>query len=90
MLRLVLAALFACVSPLALAQGESAKTPADATAERPIAGKVVLIEGDVRVYDRNQALRRPKLDDSLGAPRGGGERPKRAREKARGAPQEGF
>jgi len=64
-LRLVLAALFACVSPLALAQGDSAKTSADATAERPIAGKVVLIEGDVRVYDRNQALRRPKLDDSL-------------------------
>jgi len=64
-LRLVLAALFACLSPLALAQGEGAKTPADATAERPIAGKVVLIEGDVRVYDRNQGLRRPKLDDSL-------------------------
>jgi len=63
-LRLLLAAVFACVSPFALAQGESAKTPADATAERPIAGKVVLVEGDVRVYDRNQGLRRPKLDDS--------------------------
>src|SRR6266852_4652203 len=64
-LRLLLAAVFACLSPLALAQGESAKTPADATAERPTAGKVVLVEGDVRVYDRNQGLRRPKLDDSL-------------------------
>ena len=63
MLRLVLAAVCACVSPLALAQGEGAKT--DAAAERSIAGKVVLVEGDVRVYDRNQALRRPKLDDSL-------------------------
>ena len=65
MLRLVLAAVLACVAPLAPAQGESAKTPADASAERPIAGKVVLVEGDVRVYDRNQGLRRPKLDDSL-------------------------
>src|SRR5438105_8159640 len=64
-LRLLLAAVFACVSPLALAQGESAKTSSDPTAERPIAGKVVLVEGDVRVYDRNQGLRRPKLDDSL-------------------------
>ncbi|TMH38617.1 MAG: hypothetical protein E6H56_14910 [Betaproteobacteria bacterium] len=64
-LRLVLAAVLACVAPLAPAQGESAKTPADASAERPIAGKVVLVEGDVRVYDRNQGLRRPKLDDSL-------------------------
>src|SRR5437899_2232415 len=63
--RLVLAAVLACVAPLAPAQGESAKTPADASAERPIAGKVVLVEGDVRVYDRNQGLRRPKLDDSL-------------------------
>ena len=63
MLRLVLAAVFACVSPLALAQGESAKT--DAPAGRTIAGKVVLVEGDVRVYDRNEGLRRPKLDDSL-------------------------
>ncbi len=62
-LRLVLAAVFACVSQLALAQGESAKT--DAPAGRTIAGKVVLVEGDVRVYDRNQGLRRPKLDDSL-------------------------
>ena len=65
MLRLVLAAVLACVAPLAPAQGESAKTPADASAERPIAGKVVLVEGDVRVYDRNRGLRRPKLDDSL-------------------------
>jgi len=64
-LRLVLAAVLACVAPLAPAQGESAKTPADASAERPIAGKVVLVEGDVRVYDRNRGLRRPKLDDSL-------------------------
>ena len=61
--RLALAAVLACVSPLALAQGESAKT--DAPAGRTIAGKVVLVEGDVRVYDRNQGLRRPKLDDSL-------------------------
>lgn len=65
MLRLVLAAVFACMSPFALAQGESANKSADAPAERPIAGKVVLVEGDVRLYDRNQALRRPKLDDSL-------------------------
>src|SRR6266702_4815295 len=43
-LRLVLAAVFACVSQLALAQGESAKT--DAAAGRTIAGKVVLVEGD--------------------------------------------
>jgi hypothetical protein len=64
-LRLVLVAICACLSPLALAQGESAKTSADASAERPIAGKVVLVEGDVRVYGRNQELRRPKLDDSL-------------------------
>ena len=63
MLRVVLAAVFACVSPLSLAQSESAKT--DAPAERTIAGKVVLVEGDVRVYDRNQAPRRPKLDDPL-------------------------
>jgi len=62
-LRLVLAVVFACLSPLALAQGESAKT--DAPTERPVAGKVVLVEGDVRVYDRNQGLRRPKLDDPL-------------------------
>jgi hypothetical protein len=62
-LRLVLAAVCACLSPLALAQAERAKT--DAQAERAIAGKVVLVEGDVRVYDRNQALRRPKLDDPL-------------------------
>ncbi len=65
MLRLVLAAVFACVTPPALAQGESAKASADAPAERTIAGRVVLVEGDVRVYDRNQGLRRPKLDDSL-------------------------
>jgi hypothetical protein len=64
-LRLVLAAVCACLSPIALAQGESARTSADAPAERPIAGKVVLVEGDVRVYDPTQALRRPKLDDSL-------------------------
>src|SRR2546429_2857687 len=63
--RLALAAVLACVSPLALAQGEGAKASANAPAERPIAGKVVLVEGDVRVYDRNQGLRRPKLDDSL-------------------------
>jgi hypothetical protein len=63
--RLFLAAVLACVSPLALAQGESAKASADASAERPIAGKVVLVEGDVRVYDRNQELRRPKLDDAV-------------------------
>jgi hypothetical protein len=64
-LRLVLATVFASLSPLALAQLESAKTPADASAVRPVAGKVVLVEGDVRVYDQNQALRRPKLDDAL-------------------------
>jgi hypothetical protein len=64
-LRLIPAIVIACISPLALGQGTAADTTAEASAERPVAGKVSLVEGDVRFYDKNQQLRRPNLGDAI-------------------------
>jgi hypothetical protein len=64
-MRCLLALVFACAVPLAVAQGASDSAPASAAdATLPVlAGKVELVEGDVRFYDKNQQLRVPKLGD---------------------------
>ena len=63
MLRLILATAIACLTPPVLAQ--SPGTAGEASAERPAAGTVALVEGDVRFYDKNQQLRRPNLGDAV-------------------------
>jgi len=62
MWRFVLAATIACVAPYAHAQSSDAPAP---PGERSIAGKVVVIEGDVRIYDDARNERRPKLGDAV-------------------------
>jgi len=62
-LRLILATAIACLTPPVLAQ--SPGTAGEASAERPAAGTVSLVEGDVRFYDKNQQLRRPNLGDAV-------------------------
>lgn len=63
MFRLVLATMIACLAPLALAQGPAAG--AASSADRVAAGKVVVVEGDVRIYDDVRRERRPKLGDAV-------------------------
>lgn len=63
MLRFVLVTMIACLAPLAQAQ-ESGAAPA-APAERAVAGKVVVVEGDVRIYDDAHNERRPRLGDAV-------------------------
>jgi FecR-like protein len=56
MARLLLFAALGWLLP-AFGQGE--------TAQSTLAGKVELVEGDVRFFDRNRQLRRPALDDTV-------------------------
>src|SRR5258708_29414474 len=56
--RLLLFAVYAFLSP-ALAQ------TADAQATLVLAGKVELVEGDVRFFDRDMTMRRPFTEDSI-------------------------
>src|SRR5258708_13873854 len=56
--RLLLFAVYAFLSP-ALAQ------TADAQATLVLAGKVELVEGDVRFFDRAMTMRRPVTEDSI-------------------------
>jgi hypothetical protein len=53
------------LAPPALAQSTAVNTAGEAPAERPAAGTVSLVEGDVRFYDKNQQLRRPNLGDAV-------------------------
>jgi hypothetical protein len=61
--RFILAAIFVCWTPFALAQGAAANAAAGASAS--VAGRVALVEGDVRFYDKSQQSRRPKLRDAV-------------------------
>ena len=65
MLSRLLAIVLAAFVPLAFAQGtgNAPANPSSDTALRVVAGKVELIEGDVRFYDANRQLRVPKLGD---------------------------
>jgi hypothetical protein len=59
LVRLLLAIVLLCIAPPSFAQGTPA---ADASGA---AGKVELAEGDVRFFDRNQRLRRPRVGDAI-------------------------
>jgi hypothetical protein len=61
-LRLPVAVVLAFLAQLACAQGV---TPAAPAVDRPAAGTVSLVEGDVRFLDASQQVRRPNLGDPV-------------------------
>jgi hypothetical protein len=61
-LRLPVAVILAFLAQLACAQGVTAAAPA---VDRPAAGTVSLVEGDVRFLDASQQVRRPNLGDAV-------------------------
>ncbi len=66
MLRYVVVAAFICTAPLALAQGTADSAALAEAASKPVlAGKVDLVEGDVRFFDKNRRRRLPRLGDPL-------------------------
>lgn len=68
MFRLLFVTALACFTPLASAQGTAATPSAPTTetsAEAVLAGKTALVEGDVRIFDKEKQLRRPKVGDPL-------------------------
>jgi hypothetical protein len=65
MLRCVLALTLSCVAVFTFAQGKSAPEAADPVPEPVVAGTVNLVEGDVRFFDRNKRIRRPRPGDRL-------------------------
>jgi len=65
-LRYIVVAAFSCMAPLALAQGTADSAALAEAASTPVlAGKVDLVEGDVRFFDKNRRPRQPKLGDPL-------------------------
>lgn len=65
MLRYVLAFALCCNVPFALAQDRSVAESADPAPQPVVAGTVNLVEGDVRFFDRNKRIRRPRPGDRL-------------------------
>ena len=66
MLRYVVVAALICMAPLALAQGTADSAALAEAASKPVlAGKVDLVEGDVRFFDKNRRPRPPRLGDPL-------------------------
>ena len=66
MLGRVLAAFFILVSPLAFSQGAVTGTAPPVAAAEPVkAGKVDLVEGDVRFFNSGQRMRRPRVGDPI-------------------------
>jgi hypothetical protein len=63
--RCFLAFILAFAAPLALAQGASTANSADDAAGPVLAGKVTLVEGDVRVSDARGQTRIPKSGDPV-------------------------
>ena len=65
--RLLLATILVFFTPLAFPQGAhpAATTPSAETAAGPAAGKVDLVEGDVRFFDKAKIMRRPKSGEVL-------------------------
>src|SRR5260370_37605343 len=54
---------FICTAPLALAQGTADSAALAEAASKPVlAGKVDLVEGDVRFFDNNRRRRLPRLE----------------------------
>src|SRR2546428_12422559 len=54
------------MAPLALAQGTADSAALAEAASKPVlAGKVDLVEGDVRFFDKNRRRRLPRLGDPL-------------------------
>jgi hypothetical protein len=64
-LRCFLAFILVFSAPLSHAQSASPAKPADGTAGPVLAGKVALLEGNVRVSDVQGQVRIPKLGDSI-------------------------
>src|SRR6266568_2429352 len=59
-------AAFICTAPLAFAQGPADSAALAEAASKPVlAGKVDLVEGDVRFFDKNRRRRLPRLGDPL-------------------------